>query len=187
MLLSERWLNIRTGRQTIKQKIHNISVYTSSYKSHTLCVCVDTPLQPNMLVHSLFCTSWTQTGQRVFFFFGGGGGRHFWESLSSSVSLRKEAHGMLIPLETAGFSPTLSPLSLTLSGFILPACVFVVLHTTRISTVHQKTSDSLSVVHAGVGRRMQDSGLRKKSVVCGFLLVYELVHVICVIISAVST
>lgn len=85
---------------------------------YTHTVCVHTLLLPNMLVCSLFCAGWNQTGQRAFYFFGGT--RHFWESLSGSVTLRKEAHGMLIPLETA-----LSVLSVP--GF-KPGCSWVFAH-----------------------------------------------------------
>lgn len=51
------------------------------------------------------------------------GARHFWKSLSSAVNLEKEAHSMLIPLETAGFSPALAIVSHTLW------CVHLCVHT----------------------------------------------------------
>lgn len=99
-----------------KENPHYLSLHQQT-QSHTVSLQITHtlsmfthPLLPNMLVRSLFCAGWSQTGQRAF-----SGVRHFWESLSSSVTLRKEAHGMLIPLETAGFSPALSVLSLTLS------------------------------------------------------------------------
>lgn len=136
----------QTNTQTIKTRhqqylsLHE-QIHPQSLSLHSCQTCLFAP-----------CSALAEVrlDNEPFFF----AARHFWESLSGSVTLRKEAHGMLIPLETAGFSRALSALSHSLWFYTADtgACGFT--HTTQISAVHQKTSGSSNMLQTGVGWRM---------------------------------
>lgn len=131
--LSSAAIGLQTHTHTHTNKTHTCSqsthvnkqtissLYTSGHNHiQSLSVSVHTPLLPNMLVRSLFCAGWNQTGQRAFFFFFASG-----TFLRESVQLCHPQEGSPRHADPTGdsglLSGSLSTVSLSFSLFISPS------------------------------------------------------------------